>query len=136
MKVHGSCLCERVRFRAEIDPARVFICHCTDCQTHSGTAFRTTAMIEPDQFELESGEIKLFEKTADSGRSRTLAFCPNCGTSLYGGPGEGSAGYLSLRLGPLAERDELVPVAQVWCRSAQPWLGVLSELPRFEQQPG
>lgn len=136
MKVHGRCLCGQVRYRAEVDPTRVFVCHCTDCQIQSGTSFRTTVLTEPDSFELESGEIRHFEKTAASGRKRSLGFCPECGTAIYGGPGAESSGLLSLRLGPLAERYALIPVAEAWCRSAQPWLDRLGELPRFDQQPG
>ncbi len=136
MKVHGRCLCGKVRYSAEVDPANVFVCHCSDCQIQSGTSFRTTVLMDPSRFDLEAGEIRTFEKTAESGRSRSLGFCPECGTAIYGGPGKGASGPLSLRLGPLAERDQLVPVAQAWCRSAQPWLDRLSELPRFDKQPG
>jgi hypothetical protein len=43
MKIDGSCHCDRISFEAEVDPATVVICHCTDCQTLSGSAFRTVA---------------------------------------------------------------------------------------------
>jgi hypothetical protein len=33
MKIDGSCHCGYVRYQAEVDPAQVEICHCTDCQT-------------------------------------------------------------------------------------------------------
>ncbi len=136
MQVDGACLCGAVSFRAEVEPGRVFVCHCTDCQTHSGTAFRTTALTDRDAFELLSGEIREYVKTAESGASRALGFCPACGTALYGGPGPGTRGPLSLRTGALRQRDALPPVAQVWCRSAQAWLERLDKLPRIERQPG
>ena len=41
MKIDGACHCGRISYEAEIDPADVTICHCTDCQTLSGSAFRT-----------------------------------------------------------------------------------------------
>ena len=40
MKVEGACHCGRIAFEAEIDPARVSVCHCADCQTLTGSAFR------------------------------------------------------------------------------------------------
>ena len=43
MKVDGACHCGRITFEAEIDPERVRICHCSDCQVLSGSAFRITA---------------------------------------------------------------------------------------------
>ena len=48
MKINGSCHCGEVTFEARIDPMKVRICHCIDCQKLSGTAFRTTVMSQPD----------------------------------------------------------------------------------------
>jgi hypothetical protein len=31
MKVTGRCHCGQISFEAEIDPAQVRVCHCTDC---------------------------------------------------------------------------------------------------------
>ena len=45
MKVTGRCHCGQISFEAEIDPTQVRICHCTDCQTLTGTAFRTTVLL-------------------------------------------------------------------------------------------
>ena len=47
MKVTGRCHCGQISFEAEIDPAQVRICHCTDCQTLTGTAFRTNVSSLP-----------------------------------------------------------------------------------------
>jgi hypothetical protein len=41
MKIDGRCHCGNITFEAEVDPATAAICHCIDCQTLSGTAFRT-----------------------------------------------------------------------------------------------
>jgi Glutathione-dependent formaldehyde-activating enzyme len=40
MKVTGGCHCGQITYEAEIDPATVRVCHCTDCQKLTGTAFR------------------------------------------------------------------------------------------------
>jgi hypothetical protein len=39
MKIDGACHCGSITYAAEIDPQTVAICHCTDCQTLSGSAF-------------------------------------------------------------------------------------------------
>ena len=44
MQINGNCHCGAVSFTAEIDPSRVMICHCTDCQVMSGSAFRTSSV--------------------------------------------------------------------------------------------
>ncbi|WP_208021386.1 GFA family protein [Paracoccus versutus] len=47
MKVDGRCHCGHATYQAEIDPGRVSICHCTDCQQLAGSAFRVTATVPP-----------------------------------------------------------------------------------------
>ena len=42
MKIDGSCHCGAIRYEAEVDPGGVSICHCTDCQKLTGSAFRVT----------------------------------------------------------------------------------------------
>jgi hypothetical protein len=43
MRIAGSCHYGAIKYEADIDPAQVCICHCTGCQTLSGSAFRTVA---------------------------------------------------------------------------------------------
>jgi hypothetical protein len=64
MKVNGRCHCGQISFEAEVDPARVRICHCTDCQNLTGTAFRTTVPSLLGTFVLRSGTPKIYIKTA------------------------------------------------------------------------
>ena len=40
MKVDGGCHCGFITYEAEIDPEKVMICNCTDCQRLSGSSFR------------------------------------------------------------------------------------------------
>ena len=44
MQIHGAGHCGAVSFTADIDPSRVVLCHCTDCQMMSGSAFRMTVL--------------------------------------------------------------------------------------------
>ena len=39
-QIDGACHCGQVSFTALIDPARVMVCHCSDCQVMSGAPFR------------------------------------------------------------------------------------------------
>jgi hypothetical protein len=32
LKVEGSCHCGQITYEAEVDPDRVGLCNCTDCQ--------------------------------------------------------------------------------------------------------
>src|SRR5437868_10173420 len=77
MKVTGGCHCGSISFEAEIDPAQVRICHCTDCQTLTGTAFRTTVSSLPGTFILRSGTPKIYIKTAEAGTSGRRRSAPS-----------------------------------------------------------
>jgi hypothetical protein len=39
MKIDGGCHCGYITYEAEADPEKTTICHCTDCQRLSGSAF-------------------------------------------------------------------------------------------------
>ena len=39
MKVDGGCLCGNIKYVAEVDQETATVCHCTDCQVNSGSAF-------------------------------------------------------------------------------------------------
>jgi hypothetical protein len=135
MKVDGGCHCGHIRYEAEVDPAKVVICHCTDCQTLSGSAFRTVVPTSEGTFKLLAGEPKVYVKTGESGNKRVQTFCQDCGTPIYSGPvGEGPK-VVGLRVGTIRQRDQLIPSDQYWFRSAQAWLGELVGMKSREKQP-
>ena len=134
MKIDGGCHCGQIRYRAEADPAKVEICHCTDCQTLSGSAYRTVVAVDAGSFELLRGKPKLYAKTAEDGSIRMQAFCPECGSPLYSAPAQGDKGYFGIRVGTTRQRDVLVPKNQYWTRSAQPWTQDLSEMTRIDKE--
>jgi hypothetical protein len=134
MKVSGGCHCGYITYEAEIDPEQVWICHCTDCQTSTGTAFRTNVRSRKNGFKLLTGQPKIYiKKTAESGNPRAQGFCPECGTPIYSTTVTDPQIY-GLRVGTIRERAQLQPKHQGWCRSALPWIQDLSALPRFEKQ--
>ena len=83
MKVTGQCQCGAIRYEAEIDPAKVSACHCTDCQQFSGAPYRVGVPAPKESFRLLSGTPKIYVKTAESGNKRRQAFCGTCGTQLW-----------------------------------------------------
>ena len=88
-----------------------------------------------EQFRLLSGSLKVYDKTADSGTIRALAFCPECGTRIHATTvGEGSP-FFGLRLGTVRQRDRFTPKIQVFCRSAQGWVNDLASIPSIGAMP-
>ena len=79
----GGCLCGAVRFRATDRPFRTGICHCTFCQRRSGSAFGVGVYFKKEDVEFTRGELTSYVHTSDeSGRTLTLGFCANCGTTV------------------------------------------------------
>ena len=127
MQVHGSCHCERIRYEALVDPSRTAICHCTDCQKLTGSAFRVTVPALEGSFHLVHGEPSIYVKVGDGGSRRAQAFCPNCGSPLYTYDADHPKVY-GLRVGCIQEREALVPRMQKWCRSALRWTESLATI--------
>jgi len=129
MHVDGQCHCGRVTFEAEIDPQAVSICHCTDCQSLTGSPFRVTVICPGEQVRIQSGSPKIYAKTGDNGRKRLQHFCADCGSPLFTS-GEGAqTDNWGIRWGSIRQRDLLKPVRQIWCRSAVPWIKDVQGLP-------
>jgi hypothetical protein len=133
MKVDGGCHCGRITFEAEVDPAKVLICHCTDCQSLSGSAFRTVVRVPAAAFRLLSGEPRIYVKQAQSGKRLAQAFCADCGSPIYGSHAGDDPKFYGIRVGTLRQRGELSPKLQIWCRSALPWVGNLDAIGKVEQ---
>ena len=132
MKIDGACYCGYITYEAEIDPDEVWICYCTDCQTLSGTAFRTLVIVPEDAFLIFSGVPKIYVKTGSSGAKREQSFCPECGSPFYSTSlGDGPKVY-NIRLGTVRQRDEFPPKKQYWSRSALHWLSDLDTVPKIE----
>ena len=134
MKIEGACHCGYITYEAEIDLKKVGICHCTDCQTLSGSAFRTLAFTREGTFELLTGELKIYVKTSASGNQRPQSFCPECGTPIYSTSTEAGPKVHSLRAGTIRQRDELLPQFQFWTQSEQSWISEMPSVPRLERQ--
>ncbi|MEM7243554.1 MAG: GFA family protein [Pseudomonadota bacterium] len=134
MKVHGACLCGDIKFTAEVDEQTARICHCTDCQINSASAFGTVVTLMPGTFKMQSGELSTYIKTADSGAKRALTFCGRCGTRIYSSPAQGE-GITGLRIGCLEERNMLPPKLQYWCDSALDWAKGAHDLPSYPKAP-
>lgn len=132
MQIDGTCYCGLISFTAQIDPSRVMVCHCADCQVLSGSPFRAIVAAPIDTFVLR-GKPKSYVKVAESGNRRAQVFCPECATPLFATAPENATSVI-IRLGCVKQRAELKPAVQIWQRSSQPWLTELHHIPGSPQQ--
>lgn len=129
MKIDGQCRCGQVSYEAEIDPDRVSICHCTDCQILTGSAFRVTVITGQDTIRHTGKEPKVYAKTGDSGATRLQLFCSVCGTPVFTTGAGDDVGEWGIRWGTIRQRAQLRPRRRIWCRSAPDWIGTIDVLP-------
>jgi hypothetical protein len=135
MRIDGACTCGNITIEGEADPARVGICHCTDCQTGTGTAFRVSVPVSGATFRMTGQPTIYVKTTAESGNARAQAFCGKCGSPLYSTtPGEGQQAVYIVRVGILKQRDQLEPKRQIWWRSARSWVTGLDTIRKIEKQ--
>lgn len=129
MHIDGGCHCGNITYEADVDPEKVSICHCTDCQKLTGSAFRVTVLAPKAGFRLLTGQPKIYIKTADSGTQRAHGFCPDCGTPIFATQVTDPQVY-GIRVGTIRQRTELRPGKQAWCRSALDWAMNIEALPQ------
>jgi hypothetical protein len=124
----GGCQCGEVRYRIDAEPLRLAVCHCTDCQRQSGSAFGMSLLVASDSFRLLKGRLKTFSVVCDSGRTKHCAFCPDCGTRIYHQIVER---VVSVKPGTLDDTSWLAPAAHYWTGRKQPWFEIAGDLPCF-----
>jgi hypothetical protein len=135
MKVDGACHCGSIAIEGEADPAKVAICHCIDCQTSTGSAFRVSVPVPGASFKITGRPTTYVKTTAESGTHRLHAFCSTCGTPVYAtSMGDGVQPVYSLRVGMLRQRDQLPPQKQIWWRSSRRWVTDLAAVAKAEKQ--
>jgi hypothetical protein len=128
MNIDGQCHCGAIQFEGEADPARVVICHCTDCQAMSGAPYRVNVPVPIESFVLH-GEPKRYVKTGSSGAQIVTTFCGDCGSPIFSQKGDAPR-YVNVRLGGVRQRADLPPKLQGFCDSAMPWALDIASVPK------
>lgn len=135
MKINGSCHCGKITYNAEIDSDAVYLCHCTDCQSISGSPFRWAVPVAETNFKLLSGHPKTYtKKISDSGVESHQVFCPDCASPLYATNSKPGPKTFNLRLGTAEQRSQLKPKMQYWHRSVQNWVDEIDHVDTVETE--
>jgi hypothetical protein len=99
MQIEGGCLCGKVRYSADAEPVFVGVCHCTDCQNETGTAFNVVVAIPQPALSLQCAP-KTFSARGDRGKEVDRQFCPECGSTITSAP-DALPGAAIIRAGTL-----------------------------------
>jgi hypothetical protein len=130
----GGCQCGFVRYQLEGEPLGIAVCHCTECQRQSGSAFGMSIVIRREALRLIRGALKTFTRTADSGHAVVCAFCPDCGVRIYHEP-RWLDGILTVKPGTLDDTSFLRPTMEVWTKRKHGWLELHGDVQSFESNP-
>ena len=132
MKIEGGCLCGKVRYSADAEPAFVGVCHCKDCQKETGTAFNVVVAIPTPELSLQ-GSLKTFSARGDSGKEVHRRFCPECGSSIVEEPGS-RPDLVIINGGTLDDPTSVAPAIEIYCDRELPWVR-LGGMQRYPAMP-
>ncbi len=127
----GSCLCGAVSYQASVEPHYQFNCHCRDCQKATGAAYAPIAFFHQSELNIQ-GELHYFGSFGASGKPIRRAFCPTCGSQMFGLP-EIVPDMISIRAGTLDDPNLYQPQAEIFVSHANQWDMLNPELLHFEK---
>jgi len=130
----GGCLCGAVRYTLrEGMRMKPYACHCTDCQSRTGSAFSEHMLFALADLDI-AGALDTGEYDQPSGAHSTIYGCAKCKSRIYA-VNNTREGMASLRCGTLDASASFVPAAHVWVKSKQPWVVLPADAKVMDEQP-
>jgi hypothetical protein len=133
LPISGGCLCGKVRYVISAKPISTANCHCRTCQKAVGAPY-FAALFVPASALTITGDYKEFASIAANGNTMYRAFCPGCGTSLFGR----NSRFTDIRPVSAVTLDDpsiYKPEKDMWVVDAQPWDVMDPDLPKFDGNP-
>lgn len=127
--LEGGCTCGAVRYRLLDGPMFVHCCHCTVCQTETGSAFVLNAIIESDRVATLVGVPEPVLVPTQSGRGQQIWRCPSCKVALWSNYNGTADKIRFVRVGTLDTPAALPPDIHIYTRSKLPWLELPEGVP-------
>ena len=134
MGLQGGCICGAVRYELLEKPLFIQACHCTQCQTATGSAFILTMILEAHNFRtLSNAPIDTYTMKLGSGSLADGHFCGECHSGVWGNPHDQTDGILYIRGGTLDDTIGIVPAAHIFTKSKQDWVTIPDGVPIFDE---
>lgn len=133
-RITGGCLCGAVRYSigGEPIPDRQFLCHCVDCQKHTGTAF-VSGIAFPADSVVVTGPMTTFTMPGgQSGEPMNRRFCNRCGSPIM--IDKDGTGRKLIMAGTLDDKSLFKPKTSLFCEQAPSWVVMPADtenLPRY-----
>ena len=131
----GGCQCGGVRYRTSGTPRRISVCACRACQLRTGAPLGVSVYFDDADVEFLRGEMRAFERIADTGRKLVHEFCPSCGTTVSW-TAEFVPGLRGIAAGTFDDPGTwYTPERFVYARNRPVWLHLDETIPTFEAMP-
>ena len=129
----GGCLCGALRYECTAEPAGAGLRYCRDCQKSTGSGHASTLFVPNVELTI-FGDVKYYEKQADSGRTVRRGFCPTCGSQLLS-RADVLPDFVGIRAGSLDEPSWVKFTMAIYTSSAQSWDAIAQDLAVFPEMP-
>ncbi len=120
-KLDGHCLCGKTTYVCDGEPMATLLCHCTDCQRQTGTAFSIVVGVERETLQID-GPIGSFKTVGEDTEENVVRqFCSACGSPIVSLP-DATPDLAFIKAGTLNDKSWLEPEMEIWKRSAHPYV--------------
>ena len=123
----AACSCRQLRLVCRGEPVRISMCHCLACQRRTGSTFGVQAWFPEAQVRPVEGRTQHYVRTADSGRTVTFQFCPDCGGTVLW-RAEAAAGQVAVAVGAFADPGFGPPRHSVYETHRHAWTAAIGVL--------
>lgn len=132
-KIHGSCLCGKVKATVHGPFKKFYQCYCDRCQKKTGSAFASLLFTDPQNIEWHCG--KELTKRFDLPHAVRFSncFCTECGSQVPYLSRDGS--MLTIPAGYLDENPDIVPQANIFWSEKSCWYNEGQHAVKFDQYP-
>jgi hypothetical protein len=126
----GGCACGAIRYECNAEPIAMFNCLCRDCQRASGGPFTAVVYVPAKAFRITKGRPRYYNSSSEAMGHNKRAFCPECGSRLFGGITDEGCG---ISASSLDDPTLFRPQFHIFISDAQPWDHMDPKLPKFEK---
>ena len=130
----GGCQCGYIRYSAPAVPEALYVCHCTECQKQSSSAFGISYAIDRTALEVFQGSPSYWSRITASGHTLECAFCSNCGSRLWH-QSTGSPATMNIKAGCFDQPVDISRATHIWVSSKLPGVIIPDDAVSFELGP-
>lgn len=130
----GQCQCGQVSYRLTGESVACFVCHCSECQRQSASAFGMALWLRNFHKDVVGRDLGVWVRTTPSDKRLVCEFCRECGTRMFHQMSD-QDDTLSVKPGTLNTTVGLEPVAHIWTSRAQSWVQLPPRILSYPQNP-